>query len=72
MLRDAVCAFINECAMGSQPVSTIDAESRGHLRAWTITGAVLAIDALILHHLVMRRRRVEPRGRDRDQTLRNA
>ena len=61
---DAVSAFINECAAGAPPVAIAEEPSHGHVRAWTITGAVAAIDVLILHHLVLRRRsHSQPRGR---------
>jgi hypothetical protein len=65
---DAVSAFITECA-AAPPLAIVEQPSHGHLRAWTITGAVTAIDLLVLHHLVLRRRRVQPRGRDRDQSV---
>jgi hypothetical protein len=65
---DAVSAFIVECA-AAPPIALVEQPSRGHVRAWAITGAVTAIDMLVLHHLVLRRRRVQPRGRDRDQSV---
>lgn len=68
-LCDAVSAFINECATGSPPVAVAGEPPQSHLRAWAITGAVTAIDLLVLHHLVMRRRRApKARWRDGEQT----
>ncbi len=64
---DAVAGFINECAARPQIIATSEQPASDHTRAWVVTGAVVAIDGLILHHLAVRRRgKHNSRVRDRE------
>jgi hypothetical protein len=58
-LSDSVSQFIEECAsLETRTLAVADPNAQnGHLRAWSITAAVLAIDAVILSYALPRRSR---------------